>query len=80
MIHLDNMMRLTRMGGVVIPASPHFYDRPKTIEEAVDTVVAKILMHLKAFPEENDVVKPWKGTSMLKVLSKSTGKAKGKKK
>ncbi|MBS7271096.1 MAG: UbiX family flavin prenyltransferase [Fibrobacter sp.] len=80
MIHLDNMMRLTRMGVVVIPASPHFYDRPKTIEEAVDTVVAKILMHLKAFPEENDVVKPWKGTSMLKVLSKSTGKAKGKKK
>ena len=80
MIHLDNMMRLTRMGGVVIPASPHFYDRPKTIEEAVDTVVAKILMHLKAFPEENDVAKPWKGTSMLKVLSKSTGKAKGKKK
>ena len=43
-------------------------------------MVAKILMHLKAFSEENDVVKPWKGTSMLKVLSKSTGKAKGKKK
>jgi 4-hydroxy-3-polyprenylbenzoate decarboxylase len=39
-----------------------------------------MLMHLKAFPEGNDGVKPWKGTSMLKVLSKSTGKAKGKKK
>ncbi|WP_407455968.1 UbiX family flavin prenyltransferase [Fibrobacter sp.] len=83
LIHLDNMMRLTRMGGIVVPASPHFYDRPKTIDELVDTVVAKILMHLNAFPKENDIVKPWKGLSVSKVISKvvskSTGKAKGKK-
>jgi 4-hydroxy-3-polyprenylbenzoate decarboxylase len=80
LIHLDNMMRLTRMGGIVIPASPHFYDRPTTIDELVDTVVAKILMHLKAFPEANDVVKPWKGSSVLKAVSKSIGKVKRKKK
>lgn len=63
MIHLDNMMRLTRMGAIVVPASPHFYNRPKTIEDAVDTVVAKILMHLKAFGEQNlaNISKPWKG-------------------
>lgn len=81
MIHLDNMMRLTRMGAVVVPASPHFYDRPKTIEEAVDTVVAKILLHLKAFAGQGDVVKPWKGikidnSEFKKRISKKKSKEK----
>lgn len=83
MIHLDNMMRFTRMGGLVIPASPHFYDRPKTIDEAVDTVVAKILMHLKAFPGVGDVVKPWQGVSQpvqTKASTKAAKKAKSKNK
>ena len=77
MIHLDNMMRLTRMGGIVIPASPHFYDRPKTIEDAVDTVVAKILMHLGALTGGAEIVKPWKGIK-IESSDKKT-KAKGKK-
>ena len=78
MIHLDNMLRLTRMGGVVIPASPHFYDRPKTIEDAVDTVVAKILMHLGALAGGAEIVKPWKGIKIESSVKKT--KAKGKKK
>ncbi len=72
LIHLDNMTRLTRQGGIVIPASPHFYDHPKTIEELVDTVVAKILMHLGAMRDAADIVKPWKGISIPKVVKQKT--------
>ncbi len=72
LIHLDNMTRLTRMGGIVIPAAPHFYDRPKTIEELVDTVVAKILMHLGALAGGAEIVKPWKGIALPKVTKQKT--------
>jgi len=46
LIHIENMKRVTLAGAVVIPASPQFYSKPASIEELVDTVVAKILKHL----------------------------------
>ena len=63
LIHIENMERVTRAGAVVIPASPQFYSRPATIEELVDTVVAKILKHLGAASAEAcaGIVKPWEG-------------------
>ncbi len=45
-IHLENMTRVARAGAVVLPPNPSFYTRPATIEELVDTVVARILDHL----------------------------------
>jgi 4-hydroxy-3-polyprenylbenzoate decarboxylase len=45
-IHLENMLRLTRAGAVVMPASPGFYHRPSRIEELVDFVVGRILDHV----------------------------------
>jgi 4-hydroxy-3-polyprenylbenzoate decarboxylase len=45
-IHLENMLRLTRAGAVVLPASPGFYHRPASIAELVDFVVARVLDHL----------------------------------
>ncbi|MDR2581468.1 MAG: UbiX family flavin prenyltransferase [Fibromonadaceae bacterium] len=42
-IHLENMLKLKRAGAAIIPASPHFYKHPKTIEELVDTVVERVL-------------------------------------
>jgi 4-hydroxy-3-polyprenylbenzoate decarboxylase len=45
-IHLENMLRLTRAGAVVMPASPGFYHRPRAIEELVDFVVGRILDHV----------------------------------
>jgi 4-hydroxy-3-polyprenylbenzoate decarboxylase len=45
-IHLENMLRLTRAGAVMIPASPGFYHRPTQIAELVDFVVARVLDHL----------------------------------
>ena len=45
-IHLENMLRVTRAGAVVLPASPGFYHRPRTIDGLVDFVVARVLDHL----------------------------------
>lgn len=45
-IQLDNMVRLTEAGAVIMPASPSFYGKPQTIEALVDTVVARIVDHL----------------------------------
>ncbi|MEW5250137.1 flavin prenyltransferase UbiX [Microbulbifer discodermiae] len=45
-IHLENMLKLTRMGAVVMPASPGFYQRPQTVEQMVDFIVARLLDQL----------------------------------
>jgi len=45
-IHLENMLSLARMGVSILPACPGFYDKPATIDDLVDFVVARILDHL----------------------------------
>lgn len=45
-IHLENMLRATRAGAVVMPASPGFYHRPSGIDDLVDFIVARVLDHL----------------------------------
>ena len=45
-IHLENMLRVTRAGAVVMPAAPGFYHRPRQIQDLVDFVVARVLDHL----------------------------------
>ncbi len=45
-IHLENMLRLARAGVVILPPAPGFYDRPQSIAELVDFVVARILDRL----------------------------------
>lgn len=45
-IHLENMLKLTRMGAVILPASPGFYQRPQTVQQLVDFVVARLLDQL----------------------------------
>lgn len=45
-IHLEHMLKLTRMGAVVIPASPGFYQRPQSVADMVDFIVARILAQL----------------------------------
>jgi 4-hydroxy-3-polyprenylbenzoate decarboxylase len=42
-IHLENMLKLTRLGALIIPASPGFYHNPTCIEDLIDFVVARIL-------------------------------------
>jgi 4-hydroxy-3-polyprenylbenzoate decarboxylase len=45
-IHLENMLRVTRAGALVMPAAPGFYHRPHQIDDLVNFVVARILDHL----------------------------------
>ena len=45
-IHLENMLRLTNAGAVVLPASPGFYHRPQSMDELIDFVVGRIVAQL----------------------------------
>ena len=45
-IHLENLLRLSKLGAVVIPPIPAFYHRPQTLAEVVDQTVGQILDHL----------------------------------
>lgn len=55
-IHLQNMLRVTRAGAVVLPASPGFYNRPESVADLVDFVVARVLDQLGV---EHQLVKRW---------------------
>ncbi len=56
LIHLENMARAHRAGAVILPPCPAFYTFPKTIDDLVDTVVARILDHLGV---THDLVPRW---------------------
>ncbi len=43
---LENMLKLTRMGSVIIPASPGFYNKPETVADLIDFMVARVLDQL----------------------------------
>lgn len=55
-VHLENMLRLARIGAIVLPAMPGFYHRPTSVDELVDFVVGKILDRLRV---EHTLVKRW---------------------
>ena len=46
-IHLENMLKLARLGVTILPAMPGFYQNPETIDDLIDFVVARILDHLE---------------------------------
>ena len=45
-IHLENMLRLAQAGAVIMPANPGFYFRPRSVDDIVDFMVARVLDHL----------------------------------
>lgn len=45
-IHLENMLRVTHAGAIVMPASPGFYHRPSSVDDLVNFIVARVLDHL----------------------------------
>jgi 4-hydroxy-3-polyprenylbenzoate decarboxylase len=57
LIHLENMTRLTRAGATIMPAAPGFYHRPRSIDDLVDFVAARILDHLGV---DHTVGRRWK--------------------
>lgn len=46
LIHLENMIRVKKAGATILPPNPSFYQFPETINDLVDTIVARILDHL----------------------------------
>ena len=57
-IQLENMLRLSRAGAVILPPMPAFYPQPKTKEDMVDFVVGKIL---DAAGVKSNLFKRWTG-------------------
>jgi flavin prenyltransferase len=57
-IHLENMLKLSRMGVVVLPPVPAFYNHPRTIDDIVNHVVQR---SLDQFDIHIDVVQRWDG-------------------
>jgi 4-hydroxy-3-polyprenylbenzoate decarboxylase len=55
-IHLQNMLRVTRAGAVVLPAAPGFYSRPESVSDLVDFIVARVLDQLGV---EHQLAKRW---------------------
>jgi 4-hydroxy-3-polyprenylbenzoate decarboxylase len=45
-LHLENMLRLSNAGAVILPANPGFYHHPKSVDELVDFIVARVLDQL----------------------------------
>ena len=58
LIHIRNMAAVTEAGGIVIPASPAFWTKPKTIENLVDSVIERVLVHLGVSDDEQAI---WTG-------------------
>jgi len=56
LVHVKNFELLLQAGAIILPANPSFYMRPQTIEQVVDTVVARVLDHL-GLPQQ--LVKRW---------------------
>jgi 4-hydroxy-3-polyprenylbenzoate decarboxylase len=42
-VHLENMLKLARMGVVMLPPMPAFYNHPQTVDDVVDHIVARVL-------------------------------------
>lgn len=45
-IHLENMLKLSRMGAIIMPANPGFYQQPESLGDIIDFMVARMLEHL----------------------------------
>ena len=55
-IHLENMLKLSRMGVVIMPANPGFYNKPESLEDIVDFMVARICDQLGI---DNCLIRRW---------------------
>jgi 4-hydroxy-3-polyprenylbenzoate decarboxylase len=68
-VHLENMLKLARLGAVILPAMPGFYHKPEKLEDLVHHVVGKILDRLGV---ENSVGARWEG---MRIAAEDDGVA-----
>ncbi|NDD62949.1 MAG: UbiX family flavin prenyltransferase [Acidobacteria bacterium] len=62
-IHLENMLRLARMGVRIVPAMPSFYHFPKSIDDLIDHFCHRLLDHLGI---EHEQLTRWEGSRPAK--------------
>lgn len=55
-IHLENMLKLSHAGAVIMPPNPGFYHHPQSVQDIVDFVVARVMDHLGV---EQTLMKKW---------------------
>jgi 4-hydroxy-3-polyprenylbenzoate decarboxylase len=55
-LHLENMLKLSKMNAVILPANPGFYHRPQTVEAIIDFIVARVLDQLGV---QHTLMVPW---------------------
>lgn len=61
-IHLENMLKLARLGVTIMPPVPAFYTRPRNVDDIVDSTVDRIL---DQFEIEDDSIKRWNGMQIV---------------
>ena len=75
-VHLENMLKLARMGVVMLPPMPAFYNHPKTVEDVIDHIVMRVL---DQFGIETPFAKRWDGhMQTAATIAALAGGAKGK--
>jgi len=57
-IHLENMLKLSRMGATIMPPMPAMYNHPETVDDIVNHVVARVL---DQFSIEVNFARRWTG-------------------
>lgn len=57
-LHLENMLKLSRMGATIMPPVPAFYNHPATLDDMVNHIVARTL---DQFGIENNLAQRWEG-------------------
>ena len=57
-VHLENMLKLSRIGAGIMPACPGFYHQPESIDDLVDILVSRILDNMGV---DNNLFKRWDG-------------------
>jgi flavin prenyltransferase len=57
-IHLENLLELSRIGAIIFPPTPAFYNRPETIDEVLDHLAVRIL---DQFGFDHPAARRWSG-------------------
>jgi len=70
-VHLENMLKLARMGVTIMPPMPAFYNQPKTVDDMVDHIVARML---DQFGIKADFAKRWDGEMHRKTGARRRAK------
>lgn len=66
-IHLENMLKLSRMGVEIIPPIPAFYNNPQTIDDLINHNTMKLLDHLHI---DNSLSPRWQGLAQAKMVAR----------